>query len=99
MCSCCPGKVFAGVLRAAAAPLLPLAAGESQKGAVQGGGTEFAVMTRRLFWTWAQRRNLSAAVFFADIRKAFYSRLVEEVAGPLLLGVERRRVFENLGVV
>ena len=48
-------------------------------GAVRGGGTEFAIMTRSLFNSWAQLRKLSSAVIFVDIRKAFYSVLVVSV--------------------
>ena len=82
LCSSCPGKMFASVLRAAAVPWLPMSAGMSQTGAVRGGGTEFAIMTRSLFSSWAQLRKLSSAVIYMDIRKAFYSVLVEEVVGP-----------------
>ena len=49
LCSSCPGKMYASVLRAAAVPWLPLSTGMSQTGAVRGGGTEFAIMTRSLF--------------------------------------------------
>ena len=76
--------MYASVLRAAAVPWLPLSAGMSQTGAVRGGGTEFAIMTRSLFSSWAQLRKLSSAVIFVDIRKAFYSVLVEEVVGPVM---------------
>ena len=47
LCSSCPGKMYASVLRAAAVPWLPLS-GMSQTGAVRGGGTEFDIMTRTL---------------------------------------------------
>ena len=53
LCSSCPGKMYASVLRAAAVPWLPLSAGMSQTGAVQSGGTEFAIMTHSLFSSWA----------------------------------------------
>ena len=43
LCSSCPGKMYASVLRAAAVPWLPMSAGMSQTGAVRGGGTEFAI--------------------------------------------------------
>ena len=82
VCSNCPGKMYARVLRAAAVPWLPLSAGMSQTGG--SGGTEFAIMTRSLFSSWAQLRKFSSAVIFVDIRKAFYSVLVEEVVGPVM---------------
>ena len=56
LCSSCPGKMFASVLRAAAVPWLPMSAGTSQTCAIRGGGTEFAIMTRTLFSSWAQLR-------------------------------------------
>ena len=56
LCSSSPGKMYAGVLRAAAVPWLPMSAGMSKTGAVRGGGTEFAIMTRSLFSSWAQLR-------------------------------------------
>ena len=79
LCSSCPGKMYASVLRAAAVPWQPLSAGMSQTGAVRGGGTEFAFMTRSLFSSWAQLGKLSSAVIFVETRKAFHSVLVEEV--------------------
>ena len=82
LCSSCPGKMYASVLRAAAVPWLPMSASMSQTGAVRGGGAEFAIMTRSLFSSWAQLRKLSSAVIHVDIRKAFYSVLVEEAVGP-----------------
>ena len=75
LCSSCPGKMYASVLRAAAVPWLPLSAGLSQTG---------AIMTRSLFSSRAQLRKLSSAVIFVDIRKAFYSILVQEVVGPVM---------------
>ena len=63
---------------------LPMSAGVSQTGAVRGGGTEFAIMTRSFFSSWAQLRKLSSAVIYVDIRKAFCSVLVEEVVGPVM---------------
>ena len=54
LCSSCPGKMYASLLRAAAVPWLPMSAGMAQTGAVRGVGTEFAIMTRSLFSSWAQ---------------------------------------------
>ena len=84
LCSSCPGKMYASVLRAAVVPWLQLSAGMSQTGAVRGGGTKIAIMTRSLFSSWAQLRKLSSAVIFVDIRKALYSVLIEEVVGPVM---------------
>ena len=97
LCSSCPGKMYASVLRAAAVPWLPLSAGMSQTGAVRGGGTEFAIMTRSLLSSWAQLRKLSSAVIFVDIRKAFHSVLVEEVVGPVMRRSDRAKVMARLG--
>ena len=62
LCSICPGKMHASVPRA----WLPMSAGVSQTGAIRGGGTEFAIMTRNLFSSWAQPRELSSAVIYVD---------------------------------
>ena len=86
LCHSCPGKMYA-----------PMSAGMSQTGAVQGGGTECAIMTRSLFSSWAQLRKLSSAVIFVDIRKAFYSVLVEEVVGPVMGRSDRAKVMARLG--
>ena len=97
LCSSCPGKMYASVPSAAAVPSLPLSAGMSQTGAVRGRGTEFAIMTRSLFSSWAQLRKLSSAVIFVDVRKAFYSVLVEEVVGPVMGRSDRAKVMARLG--
>ena len=95
--SSCPGKMYASVLRAAAVPWLPMSAGMSQTGAVRGKGTEFAIMTRSHFSSWAQLRKLSSAVIYVDIRKAFHSILVEEVVGPVVERSDRAKVVARLG--
>ena len=41
-------------------------------------------MTRSLFSSWSQLRQLSSAVIFVDIGRAFYSVLVEEVVGLVM---------------
>ena len=82
-CSC-RGKMCDSVLRAAAVVWLTMSAGMSQTGAIRGGGTEFAIMTRNLFSSWAPQRERSSAVTYVDRRKAFYSALVEEVVGPVM---------------
>ena len=97
LCSTCPGKMKARVLRAAAVPWLPMSAGLSQTGAVRGGGTEFAIKTRSLLSSWAQLRKLSSAVINVDIRKAFYSVLVEEVVGPVMGRSDGAKVMARLG--
>ena len=97
LCSSFPGKMYASVLRAAAVPWLPMSAGMSQTGAVRGGGTEFAIMTCNLLSSWAQLRKLSSAVIFVDIRKAFYSVLVEEVVGPVMGRSDRAKVMARFG--
>ena len=84
LCSSCPGKMYASMLRAAAVPWLPMTAGMSQTGAVRGGGTEFAIMTRNLFSSWAQLGKLFSAVIHMDIRKAFHYVFVEEVVGSMM---------------
>ena len=58
---------------------------------------EFTIMTRNLFSSWAQLRKLSSAVIYVDIRKAFYSVLVEEVVGPVMGRSDRARVMASLG--
>ena len=78
-------------------PWLPLSAGTSQTGAVRGGGSEFAIMTRSLLSSWAQLRKLSSAVIFVDTRKAFYSVLVEGVVGPVMGRGDRAKVMARLG--
>ena len=95
--SSCPGKMYASVLRAAAVPWLPMSAGVSQTGAVRGRGTEFAIMTRSLFSSWAQLRKLSFAVIYIHIRKAFYSVLVEDVVGLVVGRSDRAKVMARLG--
>ena len=90
--SSCPGKMYASVLRAAAVPWLPMSAGTSQTGAIRGGGTEFAIMTRSLFSSWATLSKFSSAVIHVNIRKAFYSVLVEGVVGPVLGRSDRATV-------
>ena len=54
-------------------------------------------MTRNLFSSWAQLRKLSSAVIYVDIRKAFYSVLVEEVLGPVMGRSNRAKVMASLG--
>ena len=97
LCSSCPGKMYASVLRAAAVPWLPMSPGMWQTGAVRGGGTEFAIMTRSLFSSWAQLRKLSSSVIHVDIRKAIYSVFVEEVVGPVMGRSDRAKVMARLG--
>ena len=63
--------------------LAPVVCGMSQTGACPG---------RR-----AQLRKLSSAVIFVDIRKAFYSVLVEEVVGPVMGRSDRAKVMARLG--
>ena len=92
LCSSCPRK-----MHAAAVPWLPMPAGMSQTGAVLGGGTEFAIMTRSLFSSWAQLRKLSSAVIYVDIRKAFCSVLVGEVVGPVMERSDRVKAMVRLG--
>ena len=89
--------MYASVLRAAAVPWLPMSAGMSQTRAVRGGGTEFAIMTRSLFSSWAQLRKLSSAVIHVDTRKAFYSVLVEEVVGHVMGRSDRVKVMARFG--
>ena len=43
----------------------------------------------------AASRSVSAAVLFGDLRKAYYSVMVELATGPLLTPDERRTVLEN----
>ena len=74
--------MYASVLRAAAVPW---------------GGTEFTIMTRKLFSSWAQLRKLSSAVIYVDIRKTFYSVLVEEVVGPVMGRSDHAKVMARLG--
>ena len=95
LCSSCPGKMYASVLRAAAVPWLPMSAGMSQTGAVRGGGAEFAIMTRSLFSSWALLRKLSSAVIYVDIRKVL--KLFEEVVGPVMGRSDRAKVMARLG--
>ena len=71
LCSSCPGKMYANVLRAATVPWLPLSAGMSQTGAVRGGGTEFAIMTRSL-------------QFLGSVEKAFFRRHLRRHSEGLL---------------
>ena len=97
LCSSCPGKMYASVLRAAAVPWPPMSAGTSQTGAIRGGGTEFAIMTRSLFSSFAQLSKFSSAVIHVNIRKAFYSVLVEGVVGPVLGRSDRATVTARLG--
>ena len=96
LCSSCPGKMYASVLRAAAVPCLPMSASMSQTRAVRGGGTEFAIMTRHLFSSSPQLRKLFSAVIYVDIRKAFYSVLAEEVVGPVMGRSDRAKVMARL---
>ena len=63
----------------------------------RGGGTEFAILTRSLFSSWARLGKLSSAVIYVDIRKAFYSVLVEEVVGPVMGRRDRAKVMARLG--
>ena len=97
LCSRCPGKMYASVLRAAAVPWLPMSAGMSKTGAVRGGGTEFAIMTRSLFSSWAQLRKLSSAVINVNIRNTFHFVLVEEGVGPVMRRCDRTKVMARLG--
>ena len=69
----------------------------SRTGGVRGGGTEFEIMTRNLFSSWAQLRKLSSAVIFVDIRKPLYSVLVEEVVGPVMVRSDRAKVMARIG--
>ena len=82
LCSSCPGKMCARVLRAAAVPWLPMSAGMSQTGAVRGGGTEFAIMTRSCLGpscTWIIARAST-----------------EEVVGPVMERSDRTKVMARL---
>ena len=97
LCSSCPGKVYASTLRAAAVPWLEQSVGEAQVGAVRGRGIDFAIFEIRLFSELAKQQRRSAAVLFADLRKAFYSVLVESALGPLMLRSERARLLEARG--
>ena len=91
--------MYASELRAAAVLLAPRCLLVCRRLELSGTEVlEFAIMTRSLFCSWAQLRKLSSsAVIFVDIRKAFYSVLVEEVVGPVMGRSDRAKVMARLG--
>ena len=58
-------------------------------------GTEFPMFIARLFLHHAALTRVSSALLFGDLRKAYYSVLVELVTGPPLTPEERLVVLEN----
>ena len=51
---------------------------------MKGGGTEFPMFIARLFLHHTALTRVSGALLFGDLRKAYYSVLVELVTGPLV---------------
>ena len=92
------GKLFAKKLRSVAAPALARHVGDSQQGAVSGGGTAAPALTVAFFIERARQSKGCAAVLFADLRTAFYTSLPELSLGVLLGDGERAASFAALGL-
>ena len=92
-----PGKLYASVLRTAAAPCLKDLVRRSPHGAGRGGGTEFSIFAARLFMLQARAIGRSAALACFDLKKAFYAVLVERATVTLLLSHARQQLLQQLG--
>ena len=77
------------------APILQATVEGQQSGAIKSGGTEFPRFITRLLLRHAALRRCSAALLFGDLRKAYYSVLVELATGPLFTPEDRQVVLDN----
>jgi len=91
-----PASAYSSVIRGLLAPAMAKFVGSDQLGAKAKGGTEFVSFTARLFLQSAAQRNKSAGVIFIDLRRAFYSVLMELALGPLYTSHARKTVLQSL---
>ena len=87
LCAGDKAKLFlSSTIRAAVLPALDELVADNQSGAVQKGGTEFPMRLGEavFFCLWAADRRIFAALRFGDMKKAYYSVILELMVGPLL---------------
>ena len=83
-------NLFSAAIQKAAVPHLKNIVQGNQSGAIKGGGTEFPMFIARLFRQLAAKHKKSTALLFGDLRKAYYSVLLELVRGPMFTHEERQ---------
>jgi hypothetical protein len=98
LCANITSKLLSGVLRQGALPILARAARDRQFGAIPKGGIEPPRFVREAFLRMSKAMGLSAAVIFVDLRKAFYSVLLEQAVGPLYHQEARQQLLARLGM-
>ena len=95
---CADHKVnhLSAAVRRATEPILTKVVAGNQSGAVKNkGGTEFPMLVTPVFATCNRAAKVCGSIF-GDLRKAYYSVLVELVLGTLLTERERQTVLSSL---
>ena len=88
---------YSAAIRSAAVHYLQKLVQGNKSGAIKGGGTELPMCIARLVLAHAARLKKSAALLFGDLRKAYYSALLELVLGAILTVAEREAVLAGTG--
>ena len=97
LCANIMGKLVTGILRIMTVPYLDLAARNVQHGALPGSGIEVPTLFKVLFVKSRQIANRCCAILFMDLRRAFYSAMMEQVVGTMFDGPERRKHMREMG--
>ena len=82
LCADHKANLFSAAIRKAAVPYLKNIVQGSQSGAISGGSTEFPMFIARVFLQLSAKHKKSAALLFGDLRKVYYSVLLDNSHRP-----------------